>query len=478
MARAYQGCYSDRGDRALPFLINTPRNTIDACVSEVQAWGLPYAGLQNGGQCWGGRDVRYDKLPEASCNMACGDKPSEVCGGPLINSVYSTGAVLQPLASTQPPETGVTCDLGAMPQGVWQNVTPAEFQVRANMETTFATVGPHRPGVLYGASSNNTGGGNGDGSYTASGLYRSVDCGQSWQPANTPSGVNFAATRTGMMWAFLHGNHSNVQYAVIGYGSGDLMRSTDGGANWISLFPADSPVRKIFDPTAPLFTQGIGLDPADDKHLLVTFHTNCYGPTNRNTHNCLAETEDGGQTWRTFYAPRPETGWIESAAIVVIDRTSWIFLGKGAHYTGDSGATWQQIAPGDFYNTYSGAGYVTNDMVIISGDGSMRISRATANARLGAPGTWTVIANAPNANAITSDGVNLYASSGGDSGGQPFRFAPLNDLTKWQTMPSPSVGRGANTLSYDPQNNVLYASTSVLAPQGIRPGGVWRIKLR
>jgi hypothetical protein len=447
-------------------------------VSAAQETGMPYAAVQAGGQCWGGRDLRYERLPDASCNTPCSDQRSEMCGGPLINSVYSSGAVIGPLPAPQAPETRPGCDLSGVPKGVWQNITPPEFQVRANMETPFATVDVQHPGVLYSSASNNTGGGNGDGSYTTAGLFKSADCGKTWQPANTPAGVNYRASRTGVIWAFLNGNHSSVQYMVVGYGSGGLMRSTDGGANWVSLFPADSPVQQAFDHNAGLFVQGIGLDPADDKHLLVTFHNSCLGPTGVNNHNCLAETEDGGLTWRVLYAPRPETGWIESASIVVINRSSWIFLGKGAHFTGDSGRTWSQIAPGDFYNNYSGAGYVTADAVYISGDGVMRVSRATQSAPLGAPGTWSVIQNAPNANAITSDGVNLYASSGQDTSGQPFHYAPLTDLTQWRTLPSPTVGRGAGTLSYDPKNKALYAATSVLANGQITPGGVWRLILK
>jgi hypothetical protein len=473
----YQGCYSDNAERAFPYLLNGLNNSIDGCLAATQEVGLPYAAIQAGGQCWGGREVRYDRLAESSCNTPCSDNKSEICGGPFINSVYSSGAVIATLPQPQPPETRPPCDLSGVPKGTWQNITPAEFSVRSNMETPFAVADAQRPGVLYSTSSNNTGGGNkdGTGSYTTAGMYKSVDCGKSWQPANAPSGVNYHATKTGVVWAFLTGNHnSNIQYAVVGYGAGGLIRSTDGGANWMTLFPADSPVQKIFDRNSPLFTQGIGLDPADDKHLLVTFHASCLDPGNVPRYNCLAETQDGGITWRTFYGPRPETGWIESAAVVVINKTSWIFLGKGAHYTGDSGKTWQEIAPGDFYNNYSGAGYVTNDAVYISGDGVMRVSRATSTATLGAPGTWSVIPNAPNANAITSDGVNLYASSGSDFGGQPFRYAPLSDLSQWKTMPSPIVGRGAGTLSYDAQNHALYAATSVLANGKIVPGGVWR----
>lgn len=397
-----------------------------------------------------------------------------MCGGPLINSIYSTGAVILPMPQPQPPESRPPCDLSGITKGVWQNVTPAALQARSNMEATFATVDLHRPGVVLTTASNRTAGGNGDGSYTSAGLQSSSDCGRTWQPHNQPSGVNYAATRSGMIWSLQSGRQSDVQYLVVGYGEGGLMRSTDGGANWLSLFPADSPVQRIIDPTAPLFVNHVAIDPGDDKHLLVTFHTNCYSPANRNTHNCLAESEDGGLTWRTFYAPNPETGWREAQSVFQIDRSRWIYFGKGAHYTGDSGRTWQEIAPGEFY---AGIGFFVGEALVISGNGTTRISRATATAPLGAPGTWSVLANGPNANAFATDGVNLYASSDRDYDGQPFRYAPLGDLTQWKTMPSPTVGRGASTLSYDAKNKVLYAATSVATPTGNKPGGVWRLVL-
>jgi hypothetical protein len=473
--RAYQGCYADRGERAFPYLLNTNSFSIDACLSASQAIGMPYAALQNGGQCWGGRDLRYEKLPESSCNMPCSDQRSEMCGGPLINSAFSTGAVIQPMPQPQPPENRLACDLGGGPTGTWQNITPVVLQARPNMESTFATVDLHRPGVLYSSASNRTAGGNGDGSYTSAGLQMSSDCGKTWQAANQTAGVNYRSTKSGMIWSLQSGRQSDVLYLVVGYGEGGLMRSTDAGANWVTLFPVDSPVQKIFDPSAPLFVNSVAIDPDDDKHLLVTFHNSCYGPTQRNTHNCLAESEDGGLTWRTFYAARPETGWREAQSAFMIDRTRWIFFGKGAHYTADSGRTWTEIASGEFYG---GTGIVISDAVLISGDGTVRVSRATPAAPAGAPGSWTVLQNAPNANAFVSDGVNLYASSGDDTSGHPFRKAPLSDLTQWSTMPSPTVGRGAGTLNYDAKNKVLYAATSVVTGAGIVPGGVWRFVIR
>jgi len=471
--RSYQGCYGDKGERALPYLLNGLDNSVDGCVAVAQSAGLPYAGVQAGGQCWGGRELRYEKLAESSCNTPCSDNKSETCGGPLINSIYSSGAVISEAPAPAPPELRPPCDLKGVPTETWHGITPDAFKAKPNMESPFAITDLQKPGVLYSTASNRTGGGDMDGtsSYTTAGMYKSVDCGTTWQPANTPAGVNYHATRTGVVWGFLSGNHSNVQYAVVGYGEGGLIRSTDGGANWTSLFPVDSPVRRIFDPAAPLFAQSIGLDPADDKHLLVTFHTNCYGPSRAATHNCMAETLDGGISWRTFYAAVPETGWFEGASVFVLGKSRWIFFGRGGHYTGDGGKTWQEISPNVFY---ASAATIVDGALYVSGDGVMRVSRGTATAPLGAPGTWSVIPNAPGATTLVSDGVNLYASSSSDYSGQPFRYAPLSDLSHWKTMPSPPIGRGASTLSYDPQNHALYAATSVLVNGKVVPGGMWR----
>src|SRR5262245_50124665 len=53
---SYVGCYTDDASRALPVRIGTGYDT-QRCVDEARARGLPYAGLQYYGECWGGTNV-------------------------------------------------------------------------------------------------------------------------------------------------------------------------------------------------------------------------------------------------------------------------------------------------------------------------------------------------------------------------------------------------------------------------------------
>jgi len=93
-APGYQGCYVDGADRALPIRLIDSGATVESCVAAAEARGLPYAGLQWYGTCFGGYAVGYGKAPESDCSTPCAARPSQTCGGAWRNSVYATNAVL------------------------------------------------------------------------------------------------------------------------------------------------------------------------------------------------------------------------------------------------------------------------------------------------------------------------------------------------------------------------------------------------
>lgn len=85
---AYVGCHTDAPNRALPTLLIGSHATIASCVQAAKNAGLNYAGLQNGGQCWGGNSIGFQQMPDMTCATPCSADGGAMCGGTWANSVY------------------------------------------------------------------------------------------------------------------------------------------------------------------------------------------------------------------------------------------------------------------------------------------------------------------------------------------------------------------------------------------------------
>ncbi|MEQ1878348.1 MAG: WSC domain-containing protein [Bdellovibrionia bacterium] len=85
----YQGCWSDDENRALPYHLGGG-HTIESCINSARAIGVPYAGLQWYGECFGGYNLAYSQVGDEECNTPCNANPSQMCGGAWRNSIYST----------------------------------------------------------------------------------------------------------------------------------------------------------------------------------------------------------------------------------------------------------------------------------------------------------------------------------------------------------------------------------------------------
>jgi len=88
----YIGCYADAPARDLGTLLwsGISGNTVESCVAACYNDGFPYAGLQDGSQCFCGYSYGSHGV-SGSCYDTCSGNSAEVCGGPYANSVYSTG---------------------------------------------------------------------------------------------------------------------------------------------------------------------------------------------------------------------------------------------------------------------------------------------------------------------------------------------------------------------------------------------------
>jgi hypothetical protein len=105
---SYIGCFSDSSTRALPITLATSGATVESCIALAAAQNLAYAGVQYGGQCFGGNSTGYDQESDSSCNMSCSANSNEICGGTWLNSIYSTVPVSVATSGT-PGANWVSC---------------------------------------------------------------------------------------------------------------------------------------------------------------------------------------------------------------------------------------------------------------------------------------------------------------------------------------------------------------------------------
>jgi hypothetical protein len=347
------------------------------------------------------------------------------------------------------------------PVGAWQDVTPPQIPiVTYNPPGNFSSgsdgmvavaVDPVDPATVY------VGGGHqtccADGS---DGLFKSTDCGATWNKLDT--GRNGSLIDTGWPWyggLLVDPMNPQMMYVESGYGAEGLWKSTNGGTDWDNLFSPDSGVAQVVP--YGVFAEDTAMDPSDPTHLVMTFHTNCtgdYAPM------CMGESTDGGNTWRLFKGPPVLTGWQEGAGAVVLGTTTFLYAAPfdGLYYTKDSGADWEKVASAAYFQLYTTAAGV---MYLGSGTGILTSTDGHA---------WTAVPGAPNATAVIGDGVNLFASFGNDTGGQPYWTALESDPTKWTNVKTPTISQGASQLAYDADHHVLYSASL--------NGGLWRVVTR
>lgn len=334
------------------------------------------------------------------------------------------------------PHVVGACDgLGAVDH--FENITPPAVDPSVGNGIVQILVDPIHAGTIYAGTEKK-------------GLFRSTNCGAAWTKVNT--GRNAAVLDSGILWSMaLDPVDTNVIYAGSLYGSDvSLFKSVNGGVDWDSTAPPGS---EIYMTVQYNFFQDLSMDPTDHKHVVVTFHANCTGPTGP---QCMAETKDSGATWRLFKGPLG--GWGEGAGPLVLGSTTWL-LGttqNGLFYTSDSGTTWEKVAPGadhQMYHSPSGSFYTGSDY------GVNRSSDAHK---------WTQIAGSPNGYGIIGDGKRLFNSlRNSGSNQQPYFTAQESDPTKWTPLASPNMTHGTVYFGYDADHHVLYSANT--------NSGLWRM---
>lgn len=380
----------------------------------------------------------------------------------------------QATTSLSPP---VDCTKLSSVVGVWQNISPPALLTPPNMEVYSVAVNPV-DGTVFMSGGNNTNGGacpqGAQCPQTLTGLMRSSDCGATFSRINSvEAGTDSANLITGALWAMvMDPKHPDTMYVANGYGMNPtLYKSSNAGVDWKALNP---------DPSGKLnFVQAVAVSPDDSQHLAITWHVTCEAPR---TPFCLSTSADGGDTWTLFDGPSSIPGWkiegwMEASAISILGPTSYLLTTPaGIWYSGDTGATWSQLAPEIVYATYSGSSVIAGGDLFIAGAGHIWKSAAAAGDppfELAAAKPLTMLPNSPTVTALVSDGKNLYVGSSRD-GAHQLWTASLGDTSKWtQTTDDICTGevcRGPNEMAYDPVHHVVYAANWA--------SGLWRLVTR
>lgn len=372
----------------------------------------------------------------SSATTAPGDTtdPGETTGaGDSTDATETTGGPVLP------------CD--ALPDaGTWENITPPG-NVRDAVNGTVGAaivVDPFDPRRVW----LGTGGENDE-------IWRSDDCGATWEHVNTGpgsvgDGMTFGGVGDGAQWSMMVDYvEPDVVFAVSGYGAQSLWRSTDGGHAWTDVL-VDEEYNDVADYR---FVNNVSLDATDHQHLVVSTHGGCAAPYQP---SCMAETVDGGETWRMVTAPE---GWFEGGGVVIVEGDTWVWCGSSLMVTQDAGATWTS-------DNLDGGGSCEAEYTIEplapTSNGNYYLGSRAGVIRSADGVAWEHVANTSGNMVMLAHGsTHLFAA---DQWSATLRRAALTDDETWEDMAAPSEqialghDNGIPFLAYDDAHGVLYAS--------------------
>jgi photosystem II stability/assembly factor-like uncharacterized protein len=282
------------------------------------------------------------------------------------------------------------------------------------------------------------------------GVFRSADCGSSWQKMNT--GRNADKLDSGRIWAaIIDPVNPDTLYALTGYGAGGLWKTTNGGVDWDQTLPAQSEVAT----TAGGFVERVAMDPEDPKHLLINFHNNCGGS---HTPICFGESKDGGGTWTLRDFPKELSGsWGEGSGMVLLSSKVWLYGQGNLFRTTDAGATWAQIPAGADYPCFPGDSRITK-----TPDGALYLGVSQGVVRSTDSGaSWAALPNSGrHICSVIGDGKRLFAFTS-DNPQQVFA-APYTDVMNWAKLDTPGLSEDLSqymyVVAYDNTHHLLYAA--------------------
>jgi hypothetical protein len=350
-----------------------------------------------------------------------------------------------------PPPTLGACDhLAAV--GTYEDVTPP-MAIVDGAPTTFAIAAdPHHLGTFFVGT-------------TYNGLWKTQDCGATW--AEVATGTNGAAVNSGMNWTIaVDPIVADVVYTNSGYGmdTNGLYKSTNGGIDWDRIWPPasqpDLGMAFMYN-----FANVVALDPSNHLHLLLTFHETCLPP---HPSTCIAESMDGGGTWRLLDG---QPGWVGTEGQVIFflndsatwlwgsqDSGFWVGTGSGSSWTAVPKMTTSHLQSSQLARTATGA------FLMATADG---LSRSPD----GAASSWQAIANTGpiGGGLIDVDGTIYFNNCYFPQFCTNAKYeTSTDDGMTFSAIAGPPVSEGG-PFAYDPGHAVLLSSSGA---------GVWRTRLK
>jgi hypothetical protein len=400
-------------------------------MRRAQLTAILLLGCQNGIGSIPGVDARTPGASDAGHNNTGSD-----AGTAVIRDAAP------PDAPTPPRVVGDCSGLGAV--GEWQDITIPEL---AGMDLAMLSLvlDPVHIGTAYAGTSGN-------------GVWKSTDCGANWTKVST--GLNGDLLGTGGQWTLnIDRTNPDVLYAGNLYGANGssqyFWKSTNGGVDWFSVFADGGNVLSVIN-----FFQEAALEDANPAHIVASFHDTCRGEFP----GCMAESNDGGETWRVF--SNPTGSWVEDARPFVLGPTTYLYTAgwaDGLFYTSDGGAHWENVS--------RGAGH----QIERTEDGRMFLGNASGMFISRDGHQWTRIpedpaAHSPQGDGVVSDGEHIFTGARHASG-QPYWMTSLANPGEWTQYPSPDMGSGPIALRYDNAHHLMYS----VNPDS---GRAWRVVTR
>ncbi|MBP6962250.1 hypothetical protein KBB49_01805 [Candidatus Saccharibacteria bacterium] len=345
--------------------------------------------------------------------------------------------------------------------GLWESVSVGTPPVNFALETIDGTdaygshtivAAPSSPNVVYVGSS-------------FQGVWKTTDSGLTWNMvqdiANTNSCGDQNRLSWGKNWALaVDPTDHNTVYTVSGIScSGGLYKSTDGGQTWNDMMPLSLKQQTTND------IYSISINPNDRNHILLGSHSLWNGKDAG-----VLESRDGGVTWITHPA---KGSWGAGHYVHFLDNADcWLLMTQGNGYwkTTDAGVTWTKVTN---LNMTHGAGMVYKSQVTGNWYATTEWSIIRS---VDGGSSWTAIHNSPCSDgyySIIGDGYRMYTShafTGGSACGTSYVESALEtDDTNWSAYNNQTFSNGANWMSFDPVNRIVWSSNWF--------AGVWKLRL-
>jgi photosystem II stability/assembly factor-like uncharacterized protein len=285
-------------------------------------------------------------------------------------------------------------------------------------------------------------------------IWRSDDCGATWTQVNKGPGsigdnMTYGGVGDGAQWSMqADPAEPGVLYAVSGYGAESLWKTTDSGYSWKDVLAGTE-----YETHADYrFVNNVSVDPTDHLHVVVSTHGGCSAPYDP---SCIAETKDGGVTWRVLRAPE---GWVEGGGLILVKESQWIWCGSSLMVTTDAGGSWSKDA-------LAGGGSCEAEYTIGSfvpaANGKYYLGSRNGVLRSTDGAAWEHVPNTSGTMVMIAQGSkHVFAANQW----QPsLRWASLDDDETWNDLPAPpQISQGSDGgipfLAYDDAHGIVYAS--------------------